>query len=218
MPPNCQYENSGGAPGGAASPLVTLKTVRSSTFVLMDCRLGGPVVPLVRICSATPGSGLGMPSVAVAALEAPHGCDGGRSHREGDPRAASPLCRRDDLVRPVLLVGHDRRQAQRLDVAADRLRRLERIDHRDGPACRDESHDGCGMWQPVAHHQPDRCIVGDPCGAQHRRDGVGVFGHLVAREPPALVLDALTVAVAGKSCREPFGKRFGHASTITKAM
>ena len=49
IPPNCQYENSGGAPGGAASPLVTLKTVRSSTCVLIDCRLGGPVVPLVRI-------------------------------------------------------------------------------------------------------------------------------------------------------------------------
>jgi hypothetical protein len=35
---------------------VTLNTVRSSTGVLIDCRFGGPVVPLVRICSATPGS------------------------------------------------------------------------------------------------------------------------------------------------------------------
>ena len=35
MPPNCQYANSGGASGGAASPLVTLNTVRSSTDVLI---------------------------------------------------------------------------------------------------------------------------------------------------------------------------------------
>ena len=65
-------------------------------------------------------------------------------------------------------------------------------------------------WQAVADHQPDRCIVGDPRFAQHRGDGVGVSGDLVAGVPPALELDALLLAIARQPCRELFGKAFGH--------
>ena len=64
--------------------------------------------------------------------------------------------------------------------------------------------DGRGMRQPVAHHEPDRCIVGDPCITQHRRDGVGVCGDLVARVPPALELDARPFAVAGQCLPRTF--------------
>ena len=67
------------------------------------------------------------------------------------------------------------------------------------------------MLQPVADHQADRCIVGDAGIAQHLRDGVGVFGDVVAGVPAALELDARLLAVARQPCGELFGKAFGHA-------
>ena len=89
--------------------------------------------------------------------------------------------------------------------------RLERVDHRDGAARGEEPDDRRGVRQPVADHQADRRVVGDPGVPQHRRDGVGVVGHIVAGVPPALELDARPLAVARQPCRERFGKAFGHA-------
>ena len=156
------------------------------------------------------GFGVGVLSGAVAALEVRDRGDGRRVHRQRDTCAASPLGRGDDACGPVLVVSHDRRQIQLLDIAADGFWRLERVDHRHGAARRDEPDDRRGVRQPVAHHKTDRGIVGDPGVPQHRRDGVGVVDHIDARVPPATELDARPVGVAGQRCRERFGKAFGH--------
>ena len=90
-------------------------------------------------------------------------------------------------------------------------RRLKRVDHRHGATGGEETDDRGGVRQPVAYHQTDRCAVGDAGIAQHRSDGIGILGDVVAGIPAALELDARLLAVARQTCRERFGKAFGHA-------
>jgi len=65
--------------------------------------------------------------------------------------------------------------------------------------------------KPVADHKTDGCAIGNPGVMKPGSNGVGISGDLVAGIPPALELDARLLAVAGQSCRERFGKAFGHA-------
>ena len=199
-----------GHPAGRASPLVTLNTVRSNTRVLIACLFGGPVVPLVRICSATPGSASACATGVVATLQSGDRCDRGSDNEIATPALPARLAAATTSSVQSCDVGDDRRQVQRLDVAADRLRRLERVDHRDRATGGEEPDDRGGVRQPVADHQPDRCVVGDACIAQHRGDGVGVCRDVGAGVPAALELDARPFAVARQPCRELFGKAFGH--------
>jgi hypothetical protein len=117
----------------------------------------------------------------------------------------------DDVVGPVLAVGDDGREVQLLDVAGDRVRRLERVDHRDGAADGEEADDRGGMLQPVADHEADGRAVWHAGVAEPGRDRVGVFGDVGAGVPAALELDALLLAVARQPRRKGFGKAFGHA-------
>ena len=169
------------------------------------------MVPLVRICSATSDSTVDVPTGSVATLQPFDGGDGRTRQRDRHTCAARPLGGGDDLAGPVLAIGHDGRQFELLDVAADRLGRLKRVDHRERPTGGEKSDDRGCVLQAIADHQTDRRIVGDAGIAQQPRDGVGVFGDVVAGVPAALELDARLLAVARQPCRELFGKPFGHA-------
>jgi hypothetical protein len=152
----------------------------------------------------------------VAPLQSFDGRDDRRCQRNRHARTACPLGGGDDFVGPILAVGDDCRQVQLFDVVADRLGRLEGVDHRDGSSCGERADDRSGVRQSVADHETDGVAVRHARLTKGGRDRVAVCGDVVARIPAALELDARLVAVAGQPCREGFGKAFRHALTIRR--